>query len=157
MPKIITNIEINAPIEIAFDLARSIDFHLYSQSDHDEVAVAGVTSGLIEYGQTVTWRAKHLGIYQYLTVKITVFRKPHHFRDSMVKGAFERFDHDHLFDTNGSKTIATDIFDYNSPFSFIGRLFDLIYLEKYMTRFFVHKQKLLKKVLESDQWKKYLY
>ena len=121
MPKIITKLEINAPVELAFDLARSIDFHVLTQSRHSEVAVAGVMSGLIEYGETVTWRAKHLGFYQYLTVEITVFDKPYHFRDSMLKGAFKRFDHDHLFESNGSQTILTDIFDYNSPFAFFGR------------------------------------
>lgn len=157
MPKVITKIEINAPVELAFDLSRSIDFHVLTQFRHNEVAVAGVMSGLIEYGETVTWRAKHFGFHQKLTVKITVFDKPYHFRDSMLKGAFKSFDHDHLFASSGSKTIMTDIFDYNSPFSFIGRLVDVVFLKKYMTNFFVSRQKLLKKALESDQWKEYLY
>jgi len=157
MPKIITKIDINAPIELAFDLARSIDFHVFTQSSHGEVAVAGVTSGLINAGETVTWRAKHLGFFQYLTVEITAFDKPYHLRDSLVKGAFKRFDHDHLFDSNGNKTIMTDVFDYNTPFSFLGRLVDVIYLEKYMTNFFISKQKLIKNALESDQWKKYIF
>lgn len=157
MPKIITKIEIDAPVELAFDLARSIDFHVLTQSRHNETAVAGVMSGLIEYGETVTWRAKHLGFYQNLTVKITAFDKPCHFRDSMLKGAFKSFDHDHLFASSGSKTIMTDIFDYNSPLSFIGRLVDVVFLKKYMTSFFVSRQKLLKKALESDQWKEYIY
>ena len=65
--------------------------------------------------------------------------------------------HDHLFALSGSKTIMTDIFDYNSPLSFIGRLVDVVFLKKYMTSFFVSRQKLLKKALESDQWKEYIY
>ncbi len=156
MPKIVTKIDINAPIELAFDLARSIDFHAFTQASHGEVAVAGVTSGLISAGETVTWRAKHLGLFQYLTVEITVFDKPYHLRDSLVKGAFKRFDHDHLFESNGSKTIMTDVFDYDSPFSLLGKFVDVIYLEKYMTNFFISKQKLIKTALESDQWKKYI-
>jgi len=106
MPKIITKIDIDAPIDRAFDLARSIDFHAFTQSDHGEAAVAGITSGLINAGETVTWRAKHLGFFQYLTVEMTIFDRPYHLRDSMVKGAFKRFDHDHLFESKGSKTIV---------------------------------------------------
>jgi ligand-binding SRPBCC domain-containing protein len=156
MPKIITRIEIESPIERVFDLARSIDFHIFTQSRHNEVAVSGVTSGLISAGETVTWRAKHLGFFQYLTVKITVFDRPHHLRDSLVKGAFKRFDHDHLLESKGSKTIVTNVFDYTSPFSFLGRMVDAVYLKRYMTDFFISKQKLMKNALESDQWKKYI-
>jgi len=64
---------------------------------------------------------------------MTVFDNPYHLRDSLVKGAFKRFEHDHLFESNGSKTIMTDVFDFNSPFSPLGRFVDVIYLEKYMT------------------------
>jgi hypothetical protein len=71
MPIIKTELQINAPIEICFDLARSIDIHAQSTSQTKEKAVGGVTGGLIEYGQSVTWEATHFGIKQRLTAKIT--------------------------------------------------------------------------------------
>ena len=89
---------IDASCERVFDLARSVDVHLDSTRGTGERAIAGVTSGLLELGDEVTWRARHFGIWQSLRARITIFDRPRHFRDSMVSGAFRRFDHDHFFD-----------------------------------------------------------
>ena len=96
MPTIKLEIEVAAPIEIVFDLARSIDLHEKSTSQTDEAAVEGRTTGLIELGETVTWEATHFFIRQRLTARIVKFERPKHFRDVMVSGAFLRFDHDHF-------------------------------------------------------------
>jgi len=89
---------IRASIERCFDLARDIDLHARSLDDTNEKAVAGVTSGLIGLDDEVTWEATHFGVRQRLTSRITAFDRPHSFRDSMVRGAFAGFDHDHLFE-----------------------------------------------------------
>lgn len=73
MPVITIDTTIAAPVQVVFDLSRSIDLHRISTARTREEAVAGRTSGLIEIGETVTWRAKHLGIVQHLTSKITAF------------------------------------------------------------------------------------
>jgi ligand-binding SRPBCC domain-containing protein len=156
MPIIKIETQINAPIERVFDLARCIDLHTESLSDTKEKVVAGTTKGLISRGETVTWEAVHFGIKQNLTSKITIFEPPHHFRDSMVKGAFKRFDHDHFFETKDSQTIMWDVFDYNSPFGFLGSIADAVFLEGYMTKLLESRNELIKKVAESDDWKKYI-
>ena len=71
MPVIELATHINAPIGKCFDLARDIDVHVASTRHTSETAIAGRTSGLIELGEWVTWRAKHFGIWQTLTSKIT--------------------------------------------------------------------------------------
>ena len=76
MAKIVLDTIINAPIEIVFDLSRSIDMHIESTKQTGEQAIAGRKSGLIELGETVTWRAKHFGIWQSLTSKITDYNYP---------------------------------------------------------------------------------
>lgn len=115
MPVIELTIEVCAPIERAFDLSRSIELHMASTYHTGERAVAGVTSGLMALGQEVTWRARHFGLWQHLTSRITAFERPIHFRDSMVRGAFRRFDHDHFFTQRGDITIMRDLFDFQSP------------------------------------------
>ena len=52
--------KINAPKKVVFDLSRNIDVHQNSASKTNEKAIDGVTSGLINYNETVTWRGKHL-------------------------------------------------------------------------------------------------
>lgn len=70
MSKIILNTKIQSDIQTVFDLARDIDLHQKSTFKTGEKAIAGRTSGLIELGETVTWKAKHLGVVQTLTTKI---------------------------------------------------------------------------------------
>ena len=156
MPIIRIKTKINAPIERVFDLARCIDLHAASMSENKEKAVAGKTKGLIDKDETVTWEAVHFGIKQKLTSKITIFNRPHQFRDSMVKGAFKRFDHDHFFEVKNLQTVMKDVFDYDSPLGIFGSIADRIFLEKYMTRLLKSRNKLIKTVAESDDWKKYI-
>ena len=93
MPRIEITTHIHAPIEVCFDAARSIDLHMESTKHTGEQAIAGRTSGLIELGETVTWRAKNFCIWQTLTSKITEMDRPNYFVDEMVDGAFHSFRH----------------------------------------------------------------
>ena len=154
MTKIKLEIIIDAPIERVFDLARSIDLHKLSTTGTNEEAIAGKTSGLIELGETVTWRAKHFGIYQNLTVEVIEFEKPFMFGDVMLKGAFKQMKLIHRFLADGSGTKMVDEFEFVSPFGFLGKLADSIFLKRYMKKFLINKNKELKYVAESQEWKK---
>src|ERR1700733_15775427 len=115
MPSIILETPINAPIERCFDLSRSIDLHTDSMQHTGEKAIAGRTSGLIELGESVTWEAKHFGIRQTLTSKITEFNYPNCFVDEQVRGAFKSFRHEHRFVQQDGQTLMTDTFTFKSP------------------------------------------
>lgn len=153
MPIIEINTRINAEREIVFDLSRSIDLHQLSTSHTHEKAIAGRTSGLIELGETVTWRAKHFGVYQQLSVRITEFDYPNYFVDEMERGAFKRFRHTHDFQFFNGGTLMRDIFDYTSPFGVIGNLADALFLKQYMKNFLIRRNNFIKTVAESDQWR----
>lgn len=140
---------IKADIQTVFDLARDIDLHQKSTSKTKEKAIAGRTSGLIEEGETVTWRAKHLGIYQTLTTKITNMEKPYQFTDVMQKGAFKSMKHQHIFKQEGKNTVMIDIFEFESPFGFIGKIFNTIFLKNYMKNFLLERNKLIKTTAEN--------
>lgn len=153
MPIIELQTEIKASIEIVFDLSRSIDLHKISTEHTNETAIAGKTSGLIEMDQSVTWRAKHFGIYQKLTSKITEFKKPNYFVDEMINGAFSRFKHEHHFENLNENTLMTDIFDYKSPLGILGELADKIFLNNYMIELLNERNRIVKEFAESDKWK----
>ena len=150
MPVINLTTQIDCPIGVAFDLARSIDLHEESTAQTNEKAVAGRTSGLISLGESVTWEARHFGVRQRLSTKITEFEYPYHFRDSMENGAFARFDHDHDFSEVGGVTLMLDRFDYTSPFGLAGRIADSLFLQRYMKRLLVIRNELIRKVAESN-------
>lgn len=156
MPIIKIELTVNAPVQRVFDLARCIDLHEKTMSKHNEKAVAGRTKGLINLGETVTWRAKHFGVSQKLTSKITQFETPHHFRDSMISGAFARFDHDHFFKESVGQTRMRDVFDYDSPLKFLGKIADALFLESYMRRILIERNELIKQTAESENWRKFI-
>jgi ligand-binding SRPBCC domain-containing protein len=156
MGVIVLHTAIRAPIERCFDLSLSIDAHVASTRRSAERAVAGVTRGLIGLGEEVTWRATHFMIEQELTTRITALDRPRHFRDSMVRGAFARFDHDHHFEAVGEETRMTDRFDFDAPLGPLGDLVEWLLLDRYMRRFLQERNELLRVTAESDDWRRYL-
>lgn len=151
MPVISYEIYVEAPVEVCFDLTRNVDVHTETTAKTKERAIAGVTSGFMEKGDSVTWEAVHLGVKQKLTAKITEMERPHRFTDVMVKGAFHSFTHTHEFIGRGSGTIMKDRFEYRSPLGILGILADRLFLEKYMTRFIADRAVELKRIAEERQ------
>ena len=140
---------INAPVERCFDLARSIDLHMESTKQTGEKVIAGRASGLIELGETVTWRAKHFGIWQNLTSKVTEFDSPNSFTDEMVSGAFKSFQHEHLFYAVNNQTVMKDIFMFESPGGWLGRLANFLFLSSYMEKLLIERNRIIKEAAET--------
>ena len=152
MPTIELITEINAPVETVFNLSRSIDLHMESTKQTGERAIAGRTSGLIGLNENVTWRAKHFGIWQNLTAKITVFDFPSLFVDEMVSGAFKSFTHEHHFTSvDDNHTTMRDVFVFQSPLGPLGKLADRLVLKRYMTRFLIERNRVIKTSAENTQ------
>ncbi|WP_183575234.1 SRPBCC family protein [Mucilaginibacter sp. X5P1] len=153
MPTIELITEINAPIETVFNLSRSIDLHMESTKQTGERAIAGRTSGLIDLNENVTWRAKHFGIWQNLTSKITVFDFPYLFVDEMVNGAFKSFTHEHHFTMVDDKhTVMRDVFVFESPLGLLGKLVNRLVLKRYMTKLLAKRNEVIKAVAEAGHW-----
>lgn len=156
MPIIKLKTIIQAPIERCFLLSLSVDLHQLSTQQTNERAISGVTSGLMKLNDVVTWRAKHFGVYQNLTSKITAYEAPNYFVSEMVKGAFKQLHHQHLFEWNGKETIMTDLFAFKAPFGIIGDLFSKLILTNYMKGFLIKRNAMIKEVAESSKWKSLL-
>jgi ligand-binding SRPBCC domain-containing protein len=150
MPLIILHTRINAPLEICFDLARSIDLHQESMKHTGEQAVAGITEGLIELGESVTWKARHFGIVMKLTSRITEFSFPDMFVDEMVDGPFHTIKHRHIFQVKEGYTLMVDEFEYKSPLDILGKVADLVFLKSYMKKLLNQRNHILKDIAESS-------
>ena len=152
----IIELDIHSPIDRVFDLSRSIDLHMLSTDQTQEQAIAGCTSGLIEFGEEVTWRARHFGVWQQLTSRITAYDRPFHFRDSMVHGIFKRIDHDHHFSERDGVTHVSDLFSFDAPYGLLGDIANHMFLIRYMGRFLMRRNSIIKDVAESTSWQKYI-
>ena len=156
MPRIELNTEICAPIDVVFDLSRSIDFHIKSAQKTRERAIAGKTSGLIGLNETVTWKAKHCGFTQQLTSKITFMRRPDVFVDEMTQGIFKSLCHQHLFLEEDGKTLMIDIFDFESPLGMLGKCANRLFLKNYLEAFIRERNAHIKAAAEGDAWEAFV-
>ena len=141
---------INAPVAVCFDMARSIDLHVSSMAQTREKAISGRTGGLIGLGETVTWRAKHFGIWQTLTSKVTEFNYPNSFTDEMVYGVFKSFRHENIFFGVNSQTVMKDIFIFESPLGILGELVNFVFLGKYMEKLLIKRNEVIKEAAELE-------
>jgi ligand-binding SRPBCC domain-containing protein len=156
MVRIELSTQIAAPVERCFDLARSIELHMASTDFTGERAIAGVTTGLIGFQQTVTWKGHHFGVAITHTSRITEFEPPRYFQDCMLWGAFKSFCHEHYFASRDNGTEMIDVMQFEAPLGFLGRIAESLALERHMRNLLQRRNQCIRKAAESDEWKKYV-
>ena len=149
MPRLILTTSIAAAPERCFDLARDVDLHLESMRSSGERAVAGVTSGLLGPDQEVTWEGRHFGVRLRFTSRITEYRRPTDFRDSMVSGPFASFVHEHKFQRTNGNTIMVDEVIFRSPLGVLGALVDRLVLVPYLRLLLSRRNRVIKQAAEN--------
>ena len=142
--------DIHAPIERVFDLARDLDLHARSMAHTGERAVGGRTSGRVEVGDSVTWRARHFGLWWSLTSRITEVESPIRFEDVQERGPFAWFRHEHRFETIGGGTRMHDRWEHRSPLGPLGLMVDRLVLGRYMRSLLATRNAALKQAAEAS-------
>jgi hypothetical protein len=145
---------IDAPIDRCFNLARSIDLELASAEGLD--AIAGVTSGLIGPDEQVTWRSRHFGFVVRHTSLITAYEFPRYFQDSMLEGLFRSYCHDHYFEVEQRCTLMKDAVRFSAPYGPLGRVAELLSLERHMRKLLAQRNLSIKQAAEGNGYRKYL-
>ncbi|MBS1509304.1 MAG: SRPBCC family protein [Bacteroidetes bacterium] len=153
MPEIHITTFIAAPAQRVFDLSRSISLHKISTAGTNEEAVAGITSGLIQLNETVTWKAKHLFKTRTHQTLISAMEAPAHFTDEMLAGDFKSFKHDHYFKPTGNGTIMIDKLSFESPYGALGKMANTIFLKRYLQKFLLKRNAVIKEYAETEKWK----
>lgn len=152
MTTITLTTKIKAPINKVFDLNRNIDIHKSSTSKSNETAIDGVTSGLINLNETVTWRGKHFGFYLTHKSIISAMEIPTYFVDEMVEGRFKSFKHQHTFKKENGFTIMEDQIQYKTPFGIFGSIFDTLILRNYFINFISERNHFIKNLAENENY-----
>ena len=150
---------IAAPVERCFDLARSVEVHALGNVHFGEQAVAGGGggAGLLVRGDTVMWRARHLGVRQTLSSEITAYERPAYFQDTMIRGAFKIMQHDHHFrQLEDGCTEMRDVFRFAAPWGVLGRVAEILVLRRYMQALLRERNTVVRQVAESEAWRKYV-
>ena len=119
-------------------------------------AVEGRASGLVKARDRVVWRGWKFGFPQRHESLITGYEAPCFFQDSMARGRFRRFQHDHEFLEIDGQVLMRDTVRFSMPLGAagrrVGRHVMIPYLRTKMRRRFA----LLKRIAESEEWREYL-
>jgi ligand-binding SRPBCC domain-containing protein len=153
MPTIHLTTFIPAPAKRVFDLSRNISLHKISMQHTKEEAIAGVTSGLIEKGETVTWKARHFFKTRFFTSQITEMLPFEKFTDKMVRGDFKLFEHEHYFKPAENGTIVIDILRFETPYGWLGRLVNTVYLSSYIKKLVKQRNNVIKQYAIGEKWR----
>lgn len=130
-----------------FDLSLDVGEHVGSMRGSHESAVAGVTSGTLQLGDSVTWRARHFGVWFRLSVRITDLDRPRRFVDEQTAGPFRRFRHEHRFEARGGGTCMVDTITVASPV--LGSIVEPLVLVPYLRRLIIRRNTHLLDVLDA--------
>ena len=149
MTKLYFETIIHAEKKIVFDTSRNLDIHKASMNKTNEKIVDGRETGLIELGETVTWKGRHFGFYLKHKSKITQMKLNDSFTDEMVKGYFKTFIHHHWFIRKKDSTLMVDEILYETPFGVIGKIFNFLVLKKHLQKIITERNNFIKLITEN--------
>lgn len=141
MPRIILEILINADPQVCFDLVRDHRLH--------ETTRTRVTGRGTELGELITFESSFLGVKQRLTVEVVEIERPRIIVDQMRQGVFEKFRHVHEFFSRDGGTLMKDTLEWTLPFGILGKLADILFIERRMTRVVFERNRRLKVLAEK--------
>jgi ligand-binding SRPBCC domain-containing protein len=148
------SIFIKAPIERCFLLSTNIE--LVGQSLGMK-PIEGKTSGMIVADDKLLWAGWKFGLPQMHESVVTRYERPAFFQDTMARGRFKRYQHDHYFYEMDERTVLNDKIRFTMPLGIVGRLVGQFVLVPYLSRKLRRRLTLLRKVAEnSKEWQKYL-
>ena len=136
---------IAAPIERCFSLSLNLDLEIEAVRDFGLVAIGGIRSGTIGYGERVQWKTRQFGIAVTHTSEITHYEAPTYFRDTMIEGIFRNFEHDHFFVAVGAnRTEMKDRMRFSLPSYLLGPVTERVLVKRRMRRLLDARNRLIK-------------
>ncbi len=147
------SIHVNAPRDRVFLLSTSIAL---VQQILGMKPVLGKTSGLVVDGDQLLWRGWKFGLPALHETFITGYERPRFFQDTMGRGYFKHFQHDHTFEEVDGHTLLVDTVRFSMPFGPAGRLVGKLLVGPYVAELMKRRFELLKRTAEGSDWERYL-
>jgi ligand-binding SRPBCC domain-containing protein len=149
MADFVITTQLSCPPDAAFDASLDIDLHLRSMAASGERAVGGVTRGKIGLGESVTWSARHFGVWWRMTSTISAYERPVRFVDEQVRGPFRSWRHEHRFEDRAGGTRMTDVVEFTAPLGPLGAVVAGTVLRAYLRRLIARRNAELKAATEG--------
>jgi ligand-binding SRPBCC domain-containing protein len=153
MPKIHLTSFIQAPVDRVFNLSRHLVLRKKSLMAPKEQLMSSSAENLVQQGETITFRAKHLGKTREVTARVTELTQPLHFTEEQVRGDLKSYRHEFHFKPADNGTILIDILEYEGPRDMLGSLASAFFLRKYLESIVRRQHQLLREYAESEKWR----
>jgi len=147
------SMHVRAPIDRCFLLSTSVPL---VEKILGMKPVNGRTNGLIEMNDRVLWRGWKFGLPVTHETLITAYDRPHFFQDTMAEGQFVHFHHDHRLEEVDGHTLFVDVVKFSLPWGAAGRFVGRSIVVPHVLELLRRRYALLKRIAESDEWKRYL-
>ena len=125
------SIFINAPIERCFLLSTNVELVGRTLGMKP---LEGKTSGLVVADDRLLWAGWKFGFPQMHESVISQYERPAFFQDTMARGRFKRYQHDHYFYEMDDRTVLNDKIRFTMPLGFVGRLVGKFVLVPYLSK-----------------------
>ena len=147
-------VEVLAPIERCFALSTHLAVVELTLAMRP---VSGQTKGTVAGGDLVRWRGWKWGLPHVHESLIEAFEPAFFFRDRMIAGRFDAFEHDHRFTAcgNGSALLRDELrfsMRWGAPGLMIARGLVLPHVRKLIRDRFA----LIKRLAEGEEWRRYV-
>ena len=149
-------VHIKAPLERCFLLSTNLE--LVQRTLGMRALETGRTrsSANIGAGERVVWVGWKFGLPLVHESEITRYEPLGFFQDTMVRGRFTRFQHDHSFTEIDGHVLLTESVKFSLPLGLLRRFVGRRYVVPYITELVRERMTLLRQVAESSEWKRYL-
>lgn len=146
-------IVVDAPLERCFLLSTSIDL---VRDTLQMRPVEGKTTGLIEAEDQLVWRGWKFGIPAMHETLITGYKRPAFFQDTMGRGYFKQFQHDHHFEFVNGQTRMWDQVRFALPFGLAGEAAGKLVVEPHVRKLLRSRFARIKQLAEGEEWRRWL-
>ncbi len=142
--------KIQASPQRIFDIKLDSQTHAASLASTRETSTTSSGQPVLSLGDTVTFRAKHFGLWWTLTSRITELNRATRFVDQQVRGPFAYLRHEHLFEAQpDGSTLMIDRMSFRPPFGLLGRSGERV-LSAYLRRLLRQRASYVKTLAEAS-------
>ena len=146
-------IVVDAPIERCFLLSTSIDL---VRETLQMRPVEGKITGLVEAQDQLVWRGWKFGIPAMHETLITGYTRPTFFQDTMGRGYFKQFQHDHHFEFVDGQTTMWDQVRFTLPFGMAGEVVGKMVVVPHVQTLLRSRFSRIKQLAEGGEWRSWL-
>jgi ligand-binding SRPBCC domain-containing protein len=150
------SIHVNAPIERCFLLSTNVELVAQTLGMEPDLRDLRGADGMLVGGDRLVWRGWKFGLPQMHESLITKYERPEFFQDTMRRGRFKKFQHDHYLTEIDGWTLLVDKLRFSLPLGLGGRLMARHVMVPYISKLLRRRMLLLKRVAESEEWRRYL-